>query len=86
MRVYPKGCRFYRCTNGSWGELIVTTRNRVTIDGIAPISGTWALVQPRGKLKWWLFHRKQFESVRFIAAGLDPDVLMARAILLGEPK
>lgn len=75
MRIYPKGCRWYWIADSKVaGPFKMVTRT--TIDSWRWDSEDTYIIQPRGKKKWWFF-----KSKRFVAASLEPDTLIARALL-----
>lgn len=85
MRVYPKGCRYIRAINGEIGPKKKITCE-CSIEDLRWGAGSGLLfvaVQPRGKLKWYVFSGHHYQAMRLIDTGHDPDVLIMKALLSG---
>lgn len=76
MKVYPKGCRYILVRNGSIDPQRKRTQRTTVMDLTRWQDDAFVVVQPRGKMKWWLYH-----SNKFVACGHDPDTLVMQALL-----
>jgi hypothetical protein len=84
MRIYPNGCRWYRVNSGVVAGCFKAKERRL-VDNLmcaqSPQETVFVVVQPRGKMKWWLFRREPLGWAHFVASSIEPDSLIMRAVL-----
>lgn len=87
MRKFPKGARWFTIHDGSVSQLLKTNNEKgikeLFFDSMIRHSQgrRYVVVQPRGKLKWYLFYRDWHEEPRLVDTGSDHAPLVMRAIL-----
>jgi hypothetical protein len=82
VRIYPKGCRYFMIAEGAVSTMGYSEQ-RLLIEHMVPRDG-WVVVQPRGRMKWWLFRDDNDSWMRgpaFVAVAREPDSLIMRALL-----
>jgi hypothetical protein len=86
MRKYPKGCRYIQVVDGEIGPQRKRTQACEIEDlrhGLG-VGMAFVAVQPRGKLKWYLFRaERSYYVMKLIATGYDPEPMIVEAILRG---